>query len=322
MQKLTASSNLLPSQSSGTIYSTHGNKQVFATPPPGTEPKEGGGFRLTTTEIQRRRTLNLCSYCGSNTHQVRNCEKKPDPSKTPQSYNSLNHLSNNNRSPFHMVPVTVHGPSGTCSVIALLDIGAESNFLSQEVVSKLGITTEGTTKVSVANGTNTTSSIVKDKTTIELESYPFRLSFISTPKLSFPVILGYSWWREATANIDFKDLSLRFTSQDKPRTIKLITHKIPKQEIVLNQINAIPDIKAELTILKKDKDGLPVPLLEFKDCFSEEECRELPPHRPYDIQINLKENSTPPWGQLIPLSDKDNSLLKTYINEELSKGSI
>ena len=72
----------------------------------------------------------------------------------------------------------------------------------------------------------------------------------------------------------------------------------------------------------KDSNGLPACLTEYSDRFSAEMCKGLPPHRSFDIQINLKPGSTPPWGRLITLSDADNTLLKQYINEELEKGYI
>ncbi|KAJ9050063.1 hypothetical protein DSO57_1018063, partial [Entomophthora muscae] len=46
---------------------------LSSTPPPGTEPKSGGGFCLTAKEVLRRRNNNLCSYWGSKDHPLPPC---------------------------------------------------------------------------------------------------------------------------------------------------------------------------------------------------------------------------------------------------------
>ena len=40
----------------------------------------------------------------------------------------------------------------------------------------------------------------------------------------------------------------------------------------------------------------------FADLFSEKEARKLPPHRPYDHQIPLEPDTTPPFGIIYSLS--------------------
>ena len=62
----------------------------------------------------------------------------------------------------------------------------------------------------------------------------------------------------------------------------------------------------------KDLNKLTACLTEYSDRFSEEMFKGLPPHRSFDIQINLKPRSTPPWGRLITISDADNTFLKQY----------
>ena len=48
----------------------------------------------------------------------------------------------------------------------------------------------------------------------------------------------------------------------------------------------------------------------------------LPPHRTYDHTMQLKEDTSPPFGPLYGLSEKELKVLREYINENLSKGFI
>ncbi|KAJ9066667.1 hypothetical protein DSO57_1007472 [Entomophthora muscae] len=78
-------------------------------PPPGTEPRPGGGFCLTSEEILRRRTNNLCSYCGSKDHLLALCPLFKQSSPVTSS-TSLNSLISKDSSISLTVLVTVHGP--------------------------------------------------------------------------------------------------------------------------------------------------------------------------------------------------------------------
>jgi len=67
---------------------------------------------------------------------------------------------------------------------------------------------------------------------------------------------------------------------------------------------------------------LPKELISYKDVFSESAANELPPHRPYDCEIRLKENSKLFYGPIYPLTDEESKALEKYIKENLKKGFI
>jgi hypothetical protein len=60
----------------------------------------------------------------------------------------------------------------------------------------------------------------------------------------------------------------------------------------------------------------------FLPLFSEAEANKLPPHRPYDHRIPLKEDFTPPFRPIYPLSRTELEALRKWLNENLSKGFI
>jgi Reverse transcriptase (RNA-dependent DNA polymerase) len=57
--------------------------------------------------------------------------------------------------------------------------------------------------------------------------------------------------------------------------------------------------------------------------FSEEQARQLPPHRPWDHQINLKPNAPDVINSKVyPLSKDEQKLLNEYLDDNLDKGYI
>ncbi|KAJ9059121.1 Retrotransposon-derived protein peg10 [Entomophthora muscae] len=125
---------------------------LSSTPPPGTEPKSGGGFCLTAKEVLRRSNNKLCSYCGSKDHLLPPCPL----SKRPPFFNkisTLTLLSLNNTSKSPTVLVTIHGPLGKIKVLALLDTGADVNFIEEKIAKLLGLPAFISLDVKVGNST-------------------------------------------------------------------------------------------------------------------------------------------------------------------------
>ena len=60
----------------------------------------------------------------------------------------------------------------------------------------------------------------------------------------------------------------------------------------------------------KDLIILPNELLEYQDFFNEKSAEKLPPHRPYDCQINLIANSKLYYGPIYPLTDTESKVLE------------
>jgi hypothetical protein len=61
---------------------------------------------------------------------------------------------------------------------------------------------------------------------------------------------------------------------------------------------------------------------QYLPLFSEAEANKLRPHRPYDHRIPLKDNFTPPFGPIYPLSRTELEALRKWLDENLSKGFI
>jgi transposase InsO family protein len=69
--------------------------------------------------------------------------------------------------------------------------------------------------------------------------------------------------------------------------------------------------------------SLPSQLRSFADVFTVANLQSLPPVRPhFDLKIQLKDGCTPPFGGLYNLSESERRQLRSYIDENLSKGFI
>jgi len=84
------------------------------------------------------------------------------------------------------------------------------------------------------------------------------------------------------------------------------------------------DIQANSAKLAETPDlsNIPSEYHEFADVFSKTKAEVLPPHRPYDLKINLEEGAQPPVGPIYSLSASEQEALKEFIEENLNTGFI
>ncbi|KAJ9078623.1 Retrotransposon-derived protein peg10 [Entomophthora muscae] len=151
--------------------------------------KSGGGFHLTAEEVLRRRKNNLCSYCGSKDHLLPACPLSKCSSFVNKSSTiTLLSLIDTSKSP--TVLVTIHGPLGKIKVLALLDTGANVNFIEEKLAKLIELSASGSLDVKVGNSTIISATPILQPVTINLEGSSFCVTCNSSPNLSFPFILG------------------------------------------------------------------------------------------------------------------------------------
>jgi hypothetical protein len=71
-----------------------------------------------------------------------------------------------------------------------------------------------------------------------------------------------------------------------------------------------------------DLSQLPIEFHDFADVFSKVKASVLPPHRPYDIKIELQPGKQPPFGPMYSLSRDEQKLLREWLDDQLTKGVI
>ena len=71
-----------------------------------------------------------------------------------------------------------------------------------------------------------------------------------------------------------------------------------------------------------DTSGIPSEYHEFGDVFSEQEAYNLPPHREFDLKIELLDGEEPPVGHIYSLSPPELAALRDFIDKNLKSGFI
>ena len=84
------------------------------------------------------------------------------------------------------------------------------------------------------------------------------------------------------------------------------------------------DIQANSAKLVETPDlsNVPSKYYKFVNVFSKTKAEILPPHRPYDLKINLEEGAQPLVGPIYSLSASEQEALKKFIEENLNTGFI
>lgn len=123
-----------------------------------------------------------------------------------------------------------------------------------------------------------------------------------------PLILGMEWLKEAGPIIDWTDFKIMY--KEDPIMGKYM-------EELENEDNCEQGKAATI------EPGIPKEFQDYKDVFSEVLFKNLPPHRPYDCEIILKEDAElPKPARTYPMSPAESRAVKEYLDEELGDGKI
>ena len=71
-----------------------------------------------------------------------------------------------------------------------------------------------------------------------------------------------------------------------------------------------------------DLSQIPKEYHDFADVFSKAKAYKLPPHRPYDLKIDIPDGTSPPIVPMYPLSQIELKTLRDFIDEHLRSGFI
>jgi len=96
-------------------------------------------------------------------------------------------------------------------------------------------------------------------------------------------------------------------------------------DVDIKRCNCIKKIRKDNFKIKLNNNKsivIPSHCLDFAAVFNERNCDVLPPHREYDCEIKLKDNSNLFYGPIYPLTETERDELKKYLKENLEKGFI
>ena len=231
---------------------------------------------------------------------------------------------------------------------ALIDSGAQSNYISSRAVWRAGLRPRRKTNpypLRVANGEPMPE---ESEITHEVLSVPLRmrdheeeLDLDAFGMATHDVILGLPWLRKHNPRIDWKRRQLSLegcscgTTTFKPT--QLTTQLVDEKEInnissnKTRQKRAVDpadtgrptDHKARV---KETKSAPPDILEEYRsymELFRDEKtAKALPQHKPWDCEIKLQEGKELPFGPLYRLLEKELEVLREYLQENLKKGFL
>ncbi|QRW25843.1 Retrotransposable element Tf2 protein [Rhizoctonia solani] len=96
-----------------------------------------------------------------------------------------------------------------------------------------------------------------------------------------------------------------------------------KHTLIFNSLYCSNNCLAIPAVLElKAVEEIPLPYQEFSKVFSEEESSKLPPHRPYNIAIELLPDAKPQHGPIYSLGPREDTELRETIEKQLKAGLI
>ena len=101
-----------------------------------------------------------------------------------------------------------------------------------------------------------------------------------------------------------------------------MTLQLSGSKIFAIQFSSIVQAKSTTISEKIDLSSIPKEYHEYTDVFSKSKAETLAPHHPYDLQINLEEDSHPPVGTIYSLSKFEQKTLKEFIDKNLTNRFI
>ncbi|QRW23019.1 Retrotransposable element Tf2 protein [Rhizoctonia solani] len=267
---------------------------------------------VTPEERDRRRASGLCVKCGQKGHGIKQCPNgwkatvkevaKPPTSKLDNldSFEFVSLALDSNKKPLLFIDLYVQN-SPAEPLKTLIDSGATSNFISPLIVEKLKIPKtqlENPRVVRMLDGTISQTGRIWHQVhlTVLANGHTHSIPFLVCPIGNTPAILGMTWLTQESPLIDWN----------------LGTVTFPDQAQIASEEEADPNPLA----------NLPTEYHEFAKVFGEEEFKVLPPHREYDIAIDLIPNAKLSPGPIYGMTDAESKALKLHIDEELATGKI
>ncbi|KAI4328654.1 hypothetical protein L6164_020990 [Bauhinia variegata] len=231
-------------------------------------------------------------------------------------------------------------------VAMLVDSGSTHNFLSEALVKKLGLSAQyiGPHYATVANDSlmeiNYKCFLVK----WVVQQHEFQCDFYVLPGHKFGEILGMNWLKSLKrVQYDYKELTMQFQykgvvvclqtfnpfislcEDDQPTskvlgiiTAFVICFQDSLTDITLNAINLVPSTESALEPSQQQQ--LQQLLLDFQQLFDEPTM--LPPHKPHDHQIVLKEGSTPVKSAPYKYAPFQKEIIEKMVEDMLQTGFV
>ena len=208
------------------------------------------------------------------------------------------------------------------AILALIDSGAEDNFVSKDVLvaNSQEVSAEGPAiykslpdKENPIYGTVRLEAYVHD-TLEQTRRQKLQLRAIDLPGID--LILGMPWLQEVNPFVNWRS--------------RIWRHQFVGENIAIVSPSEFADLITESPAfamlpslaLASVEPELPQQYKEFEDVFSEENADSLPPLEGRQHAIELEGDTEPPYSSIYALSEKELGILREYLEASEAKGWI
>ncbi len=205
------------------------------------------------------------------------------------------------------VQLLVDRAAFTCK--ALIDSGAEGNFLDHKTALQFGVPVVPLNSpifVTALCGQSLppVTHVTESVSLITSGNHTETISFLLTDSPLAPVVLGHPWLSRHNPNINWRQNTVSSWSEYCHASCLL---------------SACPSVSCSvLQDEHMDLSNVPAEYLDLKGVFSKSRAASLPPHRPYDCAIELLSGMSPPKGRLYSLSTPEREAMEKYISDSLA----
>lgn len=184
---------------------------------------------------------------------------------------------------------------------AMIDSGATGMFIDKTFAQQLGLKQyrkPHPIKLSLFDGQYAEPITHSTYADIEIDNVVQHLKLEVSNVSRYPLVLGLPWLKMYNPTIDWETETILLSSRD------LVAAEAASEDSKLTEV-------------------VPPSLHDYLDVFSEEEAKELPPHRSWDMKIDLKEGASQEHkAPIYPLSPQMLEAQKKWLDEHLAKGFI
>ena len=293
------------------------------------EPVQLGRARISLDERERRRRENCCLYCGVTGHFRDRCpellgkDKRSLGQRGPLVSGAARSSQPSSRLQLS-VTLEWEGDSKT-SLPALVDSGAEENLMDLTLAKRLNIpyvVSPSTYTVQALDGRPLGSGLIEFvtkplKMQVGVKHVEWcRFFLIDSPRE--PLVLGYPWLKTHSPQFNWRRGVLVAWG---PECEGTCSGELPRGHGVhRTMVQGSP--KLSQVVPEVDLASLPQQYHDLREVFSKSKASTLPPHRPYDMAVDLLPGTMPPRGRLYPLSVPETRAMEEYIQEALGNGLI
>ncbi len=272
------------------------------------DPMQMGRSRLSLEEKRRRRNEGLCLYCGAAGHIAALCSVNARETAVKGLLRGGITLAKSSLAAT-LLTVKLQWSSVTYDCQALIDSGAEGNFLDSDLAYRLRLPVIALSQPIAVHALNGLSlpSITHSTGPLRLVTsgnHTETIQFLLTDTPITPVVLGHPWLVLHNPHFNWSQSSILSWSEGCHATCLL---------------SACPSVSCSVFQDEHmDLSNVPSEYRDLKGVFSKSRAASLPPHRPYDCAIDLLPGTSPPKGKLYSLSAPEREAMEKYISDSLA----